>query len=262
MSILTAALEPRQAKLQCTQCGATADAACACGAPYVPAADRVAEYDAAHPGQSNRAVAKALKVSEKTVRKARARSGADRSAGDNVIGLDGKTYKAKGKERPNFEALQAKAESIGWHFSRLGDGKFDIWKQLGEPCPAGGAVDVWRIPTTLRDAAATLDDIERNPQEYEKEFPEKYRPDFVQVITPIEEHRAAMAALDQPPAPEPIAAEPIAAEPDSGDFDFARFKQQLAELAENAKRLTPAQARARSNDRHAKRHLRHRRRRR
>jgi len=67
----------------------------------------------------------------------------------------------------------------------------------------------------------------------------------IQEITPIDEHRAKMAALDQPAA-EPIAAPAAVApvtEPDDGALDFAKFKQQLAELAENVKRLTPAQAR-------------------
>jgi len=61
------------ARLRCTKCGAEADASCNCGEPYLPAAIRVKEYDKANPGKS--------------------------TTPETVTGLDGKTYKAKGKAR-------------------------------------------------------------------------------------------------------------------------------------------------------------------
>jgi hypothetical protein len=89
-------------RLQCSLCGAEANASCNCGKPYIPAKQRVAEHDAKHPGRSNRATAAALGVDEKTVRKARA----DQSAPDQepgvapatsakVVGIDGKEYPAR-----------------------------------------------------------------------------------------------------------------------------------------------------------------------
>lgn len=92
------------ARLQCTRCGAQANASCNCGEPYVPAAIRVKEYDKANPGRSTRAAAADLGISKSEVGRARQSvvpSGTpetDRaSGGEKVIGLDGKTYKAKGK---------------------------------------------------------------------------------------------------------------------------------------------------------------------
>jgi hypothetical protein len=149
------------ARLQCTKCGAEANASCNCGEPYKPV-EIAKEAIKASPQKSNRAIAKEIGVSEPTVRRARA-SG---DAPENVVGLDGKTYKAKGKP-------------------------------VAAPIPAKN---------------------------------------MVQGIVPIEERAAQMAALadDQPPA---------LAEPGGGAFDFVRFKQQLAELAQHVERLTPAQAR-------------------
>jgi hypothetical protein len=82
------------ARLQCTECGAEANASCNCGKPYVPAAIRVAEYDKATPGKSTRAAAADLGVSNFTVSKAR-QSGVSHLTPETVVGLDGKTYKAK-----------------------------------------------------------------------------------------------------------------------------------------------------------------------
>ena len=90
------------ARLQCTKCGAEANASCNCGEPYVPAAIRVAEYDKANPGRSTRAAAADLGISKSAVSKARDQV----STGGQVIGLDGKTYKAKGKA-PTPKAIAA-----------------------------------------------------------------------------------------------------------------------------------------------------------
>ena len=51
------------ARLQCTKCGAEANASCNCGQPYVPVALRVKEYDEANPGKSSRKAAADLGVS-------------------------------------------------------------------------------------------------------------------------------------------------------------------------------------------------------
>jgi hypothetical protein len=197
-SLYIPAAEPRQAKLACTKCGAQTDAPCSCGAAYKPV-EVAKEAIKANPQKSNRAIAKETGISEPTVRRARASGDAP---ADNVIGLDGKSYKAKAKKpRPDIEALKARAESIGWTFSSFGNGKFVVSKTLGEPCPEFGGQNIWLVRTTLRDAPALLDDIEAHPDQ----FGPQDEPRAGQDITPIEEHRAAMAALDEPaPAAEPI----------------------------------------------------------
>ena len=83
---------PSIARLECSACGATADAACNCGAPYLPAGQRAAEAVAANPEKSNRAIADIAKVDEKTVRKVR-RSTADSPQLAKRVGKDGKARK-------------------------------------------------------------------------------------------------------------------------------------------------------------------------
>ena len=77
-------------RLACTACGAEANASCSCGKPYVPAAQRVAEYDQANPGQSERTVAAELGISKTAVHEARESGGHPRPP--EVTGRDGKTY--------------------------------------------------------------------------------------------------------------------------------------------------------------------------
>jgi hypothetical protein len=86
------------ARLRCTKCGAEADASCNCGEPYLPAAIRVKEYDKANPGKSTRAAAADLGISKSEVGRARLSVVLDGTP-ETVTGLDGKTYKAKGKAR-------------------------------------------------------------------------------------------------------------------------------------------------------------------
>ena len=94
-------LRPSTAGLRCQECGASAKAACNCGAPYVPAGQLAAR--ATTSGKSNRAVADELGISRETVRRAR------KAAGTNVpparTGKDGKDYPAKGrKAKPTLQA--------------------------------------------------------------------------------------------------------------------------------------------------------------
>jgi len=151
------------ARLQCSACGQQTNAACDCGVAYVPAAQRVAEYDKQNPGMSNRSVAKALSVDEKTVRKAR-KARADMSAPDTVTGDDGKQYPAK-KPRSDFEEKRAEAERRGWQLIRAGNGGFKLLRDTQTPeLWCGNHLTV--IPVALRDVVETLDDIERNPDKY------------------------------------------------------------------------------------------------
>lgn len=86
------------ARLACTQCGAEANASCNCGKPYLPAAQRIKEYDKANPGKSTRAAAADLGISQPMVVKAR-NSDDNQLSPANVIGLDGKEYRAKKNQK-------------------------------------------------------------------------------------------------------------------------------------------------------------------
>jgi hypothetical protein len=79
-------------RLECTQCGAPADAACNCGVAYVPAGTRAAEAIAASPEKSDRAIATDIGVGSNTVRRARKRT-APHGAVDKRLGQDGKLRK-------------------------------------------------------------------------------------------------------------------------------------------------------------------------
>jgi hypothetical protein len=83
-------------RLYCEGCGSETDATCSCGKPYVPAAARVAEYDAANPGKSTRDAAADLGVSNATVSRAR---GVTCVTPQAVTGHDGKTYPAARAEK-------------------------------------------------------------------------------------------------------------------------------------------------------------------
>ncbi len=81
----------RTSEIGCSACGATVDAACDCGAPYLPAGQRAAEAIAANPQMSDRAIAREIGTSHTTVQKARAATGNQLPVDDETrIGLDGK----------------------------------------------------------------------------------------------------------------------------------------------------------------------------
>jgi DNA-binding MarR family transcriptional regulator len=84
--------KPSIAQLQCSGCGATTNAACNCGAPYVPAGTRAAEAIAKNPEKSSRKIAEEIGVSEPTVRRAR-KSTASCDAVEKRVGRDGKSRK-------------------------------------------------------------------------------------------------------------------------------------------------------------------------
>jgi hypothetical protein len=76
-------------RLQCSACGAEANASCNCGKPYVPARQRAADAIQANPDKSDRAIAGEIGVGKDTVRRARASTGAPAPV-DVRIGKDGK----------------------------------------------------------------------------------------------------------------------------------------------------------------------------
>lgn len=76
-------------RIECSSCGATTDAACNCGAPYVAAKERAAAAVMAHPEMSDRAIAAEIGVSAPTVGKARKET-VNEFTVDKRIGMDGK----------------------------------------------------------------------------------------------------------------------------------------------------------------------------
>ena len=223
------------ARLQCTRCGAEANASCNCGEPYVPAAIRVQEYDKANPGKSTRAAAAELGISKSEVGRAR-QSVVPSGTPGTVTGRDGKTYKAKaeGKARPDFEALQAHAQERGWHLGRDGKG-FNLYRDIQNPeLWCGDHVSV--IPVALRDVLETLDDIERNPGKYRDITHPQPAPEKPKATAAPESKATA--------APPPITeSAPSITESDGGVSDFEALKKQVADLAQQLERLTPKQAR-------------------
>lgn len=76
-------------RLECSACGARAEAACYCGAPYVRAGQRAATAIAHNPQKSDRAIAAELGIDHKTVGKARKSTG-EYSPVEKRTGKDGK----------------------------------------------------------------------------------------------------------------------------------------------------------------------------
>jgi len=104
---------PIKTKLVCSGCGAPGEGSCGCGASYVPwkekaAADAVAKS----PEKSNRVIASEVGVDEKTVRKMRKKSTADRSAVEKRTGKDGKV-RAMPKPAPPIKAVDEKGRVAG-----------------------------------------------------------------------------------------------------------------------------------------------------
>lgn len=107
-------------RLECSACGAEANASCDCAKPYVPAMARAAKAIAANPEKSDRAIAAEIGVDHKTVGKARRETGGDDSPPDR-IGQDGKKYPAKRTPRgfynepePDEEATVEEHETSFW----------------------------------------------------------------------------------------------------------------------------------------------------
>jgi hypothetical protein len=110
-------------RMVCTRCGAEANASCNCGVDYVPAKQRVAEYDKTNPGKSTRQAADDLGISNKTVSKAR-QAVTEVTPEATVTGRDGKKYPAKQKPRPEMED-EPEEEVVSEDYVKL---LSDYWK--------------------------------------------------------------------------------------------------------------------------------------
>lgn len=90
---MTSMCQPTATRLECSACGATADAACGCGAPYMPAGTRAAKAVAANPEKSDRAIADELGVGHATVSRARKKATVSGDTVGKRVGKDGKVRK-------------------------------------------------------------------------------------------------------------------------------------------------------------------------
>jgi hypothetical protein len=95
-------LHQAAANLECSKCGATAEAACNCGAPYIPAGELAAKAVAANPGKSDRVIAAEIGVSQRTISRARKRVEPNGST-QKRVGKDGKSYKARKPTKPKAQ---------------------------------------------------------------------------------------------------------------------------------------------------------------
>jgi hypothetical protein len=110
---------PRQ--LGCSACGATTEATCDCGAPYLPASQRAAEAIAANPERSDRAIAAEIGVGKNTVMRARQSAGPD-GPPEKRIGQDGKSYPAKAT-KPAFSKKEEAERERGSFMLRAQEAK-------------------------------------------------------------------------------------------------------------------------------------------
>ena len=95
--------QPSHGRLECSSCGATTEAQCGCGVPYLPAGARAAKAVAENPGMSDRAIAAEIGVGLGTVQRARKKStDPHESVGPPAkrIGKDGKARKLPTKRAP------------------------------------------------------------------------------------------------------------------------------------------------------------------
>ena len=103
-------IPPRRERLECSNCGASTEAPCDCGALFLPAGMRAEQALAENPALSDRVIADAIGVSEPTVSKARKQSTDKSLSVEKHIGRDGKARrlpKKMTKAQARAKALQA-----------------------------------------------------------------------------------------------------------------------------------------------------------
>jgi hypothetical protein len=143
-------------RIQCSACGATLDAACNCGAPYISPGMRAREAVAKNPEKSDRAIASAIGVSTPTVGQARA--GVKNFTSAKRIGRDGKKYPAK-KSKPKTvnpsKAINAfHKDAVG--FLATFDQRFNTWLESAPIISADGKAALMQALYLCADGFARL----------------------------------------------------------------------------------------------------------
>lgn len=173
-------------KLECSACGAEADAACNCGAPYVPASARAAAAIAKNPGKSDRAIATELGVNQSTVSRARKSTDANASVGKRT-GKDGKTRKMpRAKDRSKKELPKTDA----------------VRKALRETVEAGKPIDRQDWAKQLDVSEGTVQRAEMQERAYLEGFKAGLEEDDPLASTPTKTKK------DEHPLPQPVAKGP------------------------------------------------------
>ena len=90
---MTSMCQPNPTRLECSACGAAADGACSCGAPYMPAGIRAATAVTSSPEKSDRVIADELGVGHATVSRARKKATVSGETVSKRVGKDGKARK-------------------------------------------------------------------------------------------------------------------------------------------------------------------------
>jgi DNA-binding transcriptional MocR family regulator len=123
-------------KLECSKCGATVEAACNCGAAYVPAGARAAQAVAENPEKSDRAIAAELGVGSNTVRRARKPTAPD-GAVEKRVGRDGKARRPPQQSCRRTPRQKDKAPAPNYTMAKaqvaFSNCVVDILEQLGSP---------------------------------------------------------------------------------------------------------------------------------
>jgi hypothetical protein len=141
-------------RMACTACGAEANASCNCGQPYVPASQRINDYDKQNPGRSTRQAAADLGVSKSEVDRARKASPVPDGTPDKVVGMDGKTYPAKLSKAAAKAAAVALLDDIASKASKLESVSADEVEASDDEDPGGFVVAVVKNATEKADIAA------------------------------------------------------------------------------------------------------------
>jgi hypothetical protein len=105
---------PVKVKLECTQCGASGEGSCNCGAEYVAPGQRAAKALKANPERSDRAIAAEIGVDHKTVGAARKAATGEGSPVECRTGLDGKTRRLPQRSEPEPIIRQVPRSEIDW----------------------------------------------------------------------------------------------------------------------------------------------------
>jgi hypothetical protein len=146
-----AAFEIRRAivRLECSACGAEANASCDCGKPYIAMAKAKAAVMAA-PEMSDRAIAAEAGVHRETVAKARKELAGDQPV--ERVGLDGKVRKLPQRAPRDFYAVQDDVEPSAKDYENSLLMRADHARELAELPFEGRATN--EIVDAVRAAAA------------------------------------------------------------------------------------------------------------
>lgn len=158
MAALVYELKRAIVRLECSGCGAEANASCDCAKPYVPARAKAAAAIVAKPEKSNRAIADEIGVSHETVRRAR-ESTATGVAVDERVGLDGKTRRMPQRAEPDDDNIESDIEPGNYR------GAFLIRADQAKQFATYSGPITSEVVTMARQVAAVWEDLANKMEE-------------------------------------------------------------------------------------------------